>query len=666
MRRVGGDGALLRKNPPSKIARRRSPAEATADANRVVAFDGGLDVAAGPRAFAFASVRGPRAAACADWRAVVRAPPEAWRDAAGPRGADAGGFRATFELAVAPGDVDVEAKHRELVAAAKQRDADLARAPSVDVAASALAKVSTAAGGGGGSLAGGGGSLAAAASALPPPPAGGIPAPGAAIAAAPSVESAHLDALASRMEEQTNRMEEMLRKAEATLATSEKASAGGAAASASAAGARRGDDDDDDDDGREWPAEGPAAMPRDAARALFGGDGARGADESGRSSSDGSDRLAGSFGRATRARLHAAGADATLPPDVRLALRAGAAADQARRAHPSGRKARVDLAKEHADMRAVNEVIVQFLAYRRLDALNAGAGDFRDAHFTFHFFDFPASTSRSCALVPADAAAGEPQLLVPEGAAREPMDPNASAASAGSVASRAGEAWFKFAVDGAGNGAGDAECEDHEAMHARRKRFVHYIANEQLHVDVWDGRSLMQHGTCAIDLDGLLRQGRESAEVIVEASVVDHREATARERDAGARRRAALGAAKGTDEPAGVARGKLLVRLINVGRRPDKRLLPPEEAPAEPLGAGVERSLRATGANSVRVRAVPETGGRLAAALKGGAKVSSPLPGENVPPSSDTNGRAKTLLARRGAPAAAAAIVRRAARAGGS
>ena len=591
-------------------------------------------------------------------RGRSRAPGGVARDAAGPRGADAGGFRATFELAVAPGDVDVEAKHRELVAAAKQRDADLARAPSVDVAASALAKVSTAAGGGGGSLAGGGGSLAAAASALPPPPAGGIPAPGApAIAAAPSVESAHLDALASRMEEQTNRMEEMLRKAEATLATSEKANAGGAAASASAAGARRDDDDDDDDDGREWPAEGPAAMPRDAARALFGGDGARGADESGRSSSDGSDRLAGSFGRATRARLHAAGADATLPPDVRLALRAGAAADQARRAHPSGRKARVDLAKEHADMRAVNEVIVQFLAYRRLDTLNAGAGDFRDAHFTFHFFDFPASTSRSCALVPADAAAGEPQLLVPEGAAREPMDPNASAASAGSVASRAGEAWFKFAVDGAGNGAGDAECEDHEAMHARRKRFVHYIANEQLHVDVWDGRSLMQHGTCAIDLDGLLRQGRESAEVIVEASVVDHREATARERDAGARRRAALGAAKGTDEPAGVARGKLLVRLINVGRRPDKRLLPPEEAPAEPLGAGVERSLRATGANSVRVRAVPETGGRLAAALKGGAKVSSPLPGENVPPSSDTNGRAKTLLARRGAPRRRRAIV---------
>ena len=139
------------KNPPSKIAPPTlAEAEATADANRVVAFDGGLDVAAGPRAFAFASVRGPRAAACADWRAVVRAPPEAWRDAAGPRGADARGFRATFELAVAPGDVDVEAKHRELVAAAKQRDADLARAPSVDVAASALAKVSTAAGGGGG------------------------------------------------------------------------------------------------------------------------------------------------------------------------------------------------------------------------------------------------------------------------------------------------------------------------------------------------------------------------------------------------------------------------------------------------------------------------------------------------------------------------------------
>ena len=195
--------------------------------------------------------------------------------------------------------------------------------------------------------------------------------------------------------------------------------------------------------------------------------------------------------------------------------------------------------------------------------------------------------------------------------------------------------------DGGGNGATPVRT---TAMHARRKRFVHYLANEQRR-DVWDGRSPQR-----VIADGLLRQGRESAEVIVEASVVDHREATARERDAGARRRAALGAAKGTDEPAGVARGKLLVRLINVGRRPDKRLLPPEEAPAEPLGAGVERSLRATGANSVRVRAVPETGGRLAAALKGGA-VSSPLPGENVPPSSV---RTVEVYWRAAAPAAAA------------
>jgi hypothetical protein len=44
-------------------------------------------------------------------------------------------------------------------------------------------------------------------------------------------------------------------------------------------------------------------------------------------------------------------------------------------------------------------------------------------------------------------------------------------------------------------------------MQARRGAFTQYLATGQLHVDVWDGSSLLQHGVASIDLAGLLRQG---------------------------------------------------------------------------------------------------------------------------------------------------------------
>ena len=106
-------------------------------------------------------------------------------------------------------------------------------------------------------------------------------------------------------------------------------------------------------------------------------------------------------------------------------------------------------------------------------------------------------------------------MLVPKGAPRR-----------SDGGERAGDAWFRFKVDGTGNGTGDKIPDGPDAMHARRCAFVDYCATQRLSVDVWDGSSLMQHGTCSIDLTGLLRQGRDSAEVMVEAPVLDHREAT--------------------------------------------------------------------------------------------------------------------------------------------
>ena len=367
----------------------------------------------------------------------------------------------------------------------------------------------------------------------------------------------------------------------------------------------------------EWPAAGPA----EGSSALFSG-----------AATDAGEPLVsarglGGFSRASRARLHAAGADATLPPDVRDAIRSAASRAGAPQ-NPT-----LDIVREHRDIRAVNEVIVQFLAYRKFDALNS-TSQLADVHFTFNFFDFPASTSRPCKLAPPDAPRGEPQMLVPKGAPRR-----------SDGGERAGDAWFRFKVDGNGNGTGDKIPDGPDAMHARRCAFVDYCATQRLSVDVWDGSSLMQHGTCSIDLTGLLRQGRDSAEVMVEAPVLDHREATVDEAAKGRRRRSALAAARGEELPAvddapgaGMARGALLVRLINVGRRPDRSLIPSAQGGDGAAG------------NVVRVRAVPESGGVLAATVLGGAQI------ENTPPrqaSTDLAAATKAGIAARRAAARA-------------
>ena len=181
----------------------------------------------------------------------------------------------------------------------------------------------------------------------------------------------------------------------------------------------------------------------------------------------------------------------------------------------------------------MNDVVVQFLAYRSGDVVNAAP--IEETHFTFNFFDFPASASRPCALTPKEARAGEPQLLVPEGAPRAAgVSPRGVGARGGGVVSFSRRRVRpRRGRSNPGRVRGDAD--------ARRRAFVEYLARGQLHVDVWDAKTLMQHGTCAIDLRGLLRGGRESAEILVEANVVDHRDVDADDARAPARaKRAAL------------------------------------------------------------------------------------------------------------------------------
>ena len=411
-------------------------------------------------------------------------------------------------------------------------------------------------------------------------------------------------------------------------------------------------------------SESPAALPREAARVLFGEEGAleeasepavpnetKETKEETFADVGASARRrvsAGGFSRATRARLHAAGADAALPPDVRLALRAstGGAAVATTTTKAEGPRAlsRLDVLAELEDSRDVDDVVVQFLAFRsfpeakrtfgfedadsaafahsrdrggsvgrmtdgRVDGArdaHAGAGDalrsLASVRFTFDFFDFPTVTSRACGLTEATKP-GEPRLVVPAVRGRRFEEANASssqqkrnaAADAkeqhSSDPQRAGEAWFRFTVDGrAGNGAGDAVADDAESVAARRASFARYVARGgPVSVDVWDAQSLLQVGVCELDVSALMRRGRDVADTLVEAFVRDHVSPSA----SGAERRPL---------------GALLVRLVNVGRRASGG----EGVAADNLFADAKPGA------TPRVRAAPDSGGDLAASLRAG------------------------------------------------
>ncbi|KAK3257716.1 hypothetical protein CYMTET_33209, partial [Cymbomonas tetramitiformis] len=154
------------------------------------------------------------------------------------------------------------------------------------------------------------------------------------------------------------------------------------------------------------------------------------------------------------------------------------------------------------------------------------------------------------------------------------------------------------------------------------------LAHRALSIDVFDGDSVLQHGTITVDLRGLLRQGREFSEVLLECPVLDHREAMPEEAARNRRRRGALRAAQGISastnglEPASgsgaVARGTLLLRAINIGRTDEAYSRQPAAGVNLPPGqrVAVKPAQPGTAVHKTRVRAVPESGGTVAAELQ--------------------------------------------------
>ncbi|XP_036068813.1 nephrocystin-4 isoform X3 [Oryzias melastigma] len=154
--------------------------------------------------------------------------------------------------------------------------------------------------------------------------------------------------------------------------------------------------------------------------------------------------------------------------------------------------------REDADFLQDNLLVFQFLAFTRTSAADADSGHPSNIYVTFQFYRFPPAASQQLRLVSSDGSEGLPQVL-----ATVNKDGTVNAASPGLQ--------LQFKVDNGFLRPGE------------KRRFLHYLAFHTLHLDIWDGDSLLLIGSTGIQLKVntyLLRQGKPAVQALHELEVL--------------------------------------------------------------------------------------------------------------------------------------------------
>uniref|UniRef100_A0A3P9LYG7 Nephrocystin 4 n=1 Tax=Oryzias latipes TaxID=8090 RepID=A0A3P9LYG7_ORYLA len=154
-----------------------------------------------------------------------------------------------------------------------------------------------------------------------------------------------------------------------------------------------------------------------------------------------------------------------------------------------------DPQREDADSLQDNLLVFQFLALTRTSAADADPGWPSNIFITFQFYRFPPVASQRLRLLSSDGAEGLPCILATVG-----KDGTVNSASPGLQ--------LQFKVD------------DRFLRPGEKRRFLGYLALHTMHLDVWDGDSLLLIGSTAIELKYLLRQGRPAVQALHELEVL--------------------------------------------------------------------------------------------------------------------------------------------------
>ncbi|XP_022255339.1 nephrocystin-4-like [Limulus polyphemus] len=155
----------------------------------------------------------------------------------------------------------------------------------------------------------------------------------------------------------------------------------------------------------------------------------------------------------------------------------------------------VNLKKEEVDILRCNEIIFQFLAYS-----NCARKALHTIFFTFQFYRFPPTKTERLLLeqhepLKSTESTSLPYILFPM------QSPGVK---------REGPPGYeiRYEVDPAYLSRGED------------KAFLKYLAYHHLHIDVWDGESLLYIGSSDVDLKFLFRNGQESIQTTLELDIL--------------------------------------------------------------------------------------------------------------------------------------------------
>ncbi|XP_018081599.1 nephrocystin-4-like isoform X2 [Xenopus laevis] len=213
-----------------------------------------------------------------------------------------------------------------------------------------------------------------------------------------------------------------------------------------------------------------------------------------------------------------------------------------------------NLQREEADYLLCNEIVLQFLAFTRI---HDGSTIWPESiFFTFQFYRFHHVTTPRLQLLQlesSDIATADPLTHVLVQINKD-----------GSIKKGSPGFQIKYSVDPGFLKPGE------------RKWFLRFLALQTLQIDIWDGESLLLIGSAAVEMKHLLRQGRTAVQVSHELEVIT----TEYEQDLMVM--SGDTAKQGTAKPIGVhtiIKGRLHMRMGNVGRPPEKKLKRRETLP---------------------------------------------------------------------------------------
>ncbi|XP_060072495.1 nephrocystin-4-like isoform X2 [Ylistrum balloti] len=211
---------------------------------------------------------------------------------------------------------------------------------------------------------------------------------------------------------------------------------------------------------------------------------------------------------------------------------------------------RLDLTKENADPLQCNEIVFQFLAFSKMMAFEATGPktETSTVFFTFQFYRCPQVTTERMMLAKPENELSSDRYSVPYILQR--------IESKGTISQSPPGMEVRYHMDPACMKPGENTL------------FLKHLSQQVLHIDVWDGDTLLLMGSCAVQLKYLCRCGSEAVQTTFELDVIT----TEYENDPNLVNSNINHV--GGIQPIGVKtslKGKLHLRMANIGQKTDPK-----------------------------------------------------------------------------------------------